>query len=431
MGRFWPETVVSPPYQKQPRVPYNLERFLTLRYLRGAQGQSEGKKFLRFIVRTAIGGVAVAVAALLLALAIVRGFSEEIEAKIVGFGAHVQVENLEDAPLQSADVLSSRIGTMNNVVSVTQVVQEYVLLRRSNREIDGVQITGVDQLPPYLEDQLVSGKSIFNNGRDEAGLVIGKSLADRLRINVGDRLTLFSVRAGLQTVDVSRPRIKQFVVSGIFETSLAHYDDVLVYADINATRELLDYDETQATRLDISVADLSTVDQLTDDIVDTLGYTILARSIFQVFRSLFAWVNLQEGIIPFVIGVIILVAAFNIVATLLMIILEKSSELGILAGMGASGRLIRRLFMTLGLAIGIVGTTIGSAIALVLELLQDRFELIPLPAESYYLSTAPVTINALDFLVVGALTIALCTLAAYIPARIGASIDPVKVIRFR
>ncbi len=412
-------------------MPYTLERFLTIRYLRGAQGQSEGKNFLRFIIRTAIGGVAVAVTALLLALAIVRGFSAEIEAKIVGIGAHVQVENLEDAPLQRSDVLIEKIRSLDNVVSVSPVVQEYALLRRSNTEIDGVQVTGVESFPPYLKEHLVSGSAELLMAGAHPEIVVGKSLSDRLGVEIGDVVTVFSIRSGVDASGGRKPRIKQFVVAGVFETALAHYDDLLVYANIASTRELLDYGPFEVSRLDVAVDDLTKVDALTDQIVETLGYTILARTIFQVFRSLFAWVNLQEGIIPFVIGVIILVAAFNILATLLMIILEKSSELGILAGMGASGRMIKRLFMTLGFVIGVVGTAIGASVALILELIQDRFGLIPLPAESYYLSTAPVEISSLDFFLVSVLTIALCTLAAYVPARIAAATDPVKVIRFR
>lgn len=412
-------------------MPYHLERFLTIRYLRGAQGKSEGKKFLRFIVRTAIGGVAVAVAALLLALSIVRGFSEKIEAKIIGIGAHIQVENVMDAPLEQASEASAQIMELVGVKSVSPVVQEYALLRRSNSEIDGVQITGVETVPGYLGEHLVAGHDSLTNQGGVPRIVIGLSLSRRLGIAVGDNVTLFSVRGGLQSANPGNARIKQFYVSGIFETSLAHYDDLLVYANIDATRDLLGYEPDEVSRLDVQVHDIDAVDRLSDEIVEVLGYTILARTIFQVFRSLFAWVNLQEGIVPFVIGVIVLVAAFNILATLLMIILEKSSELGILAGMGASKRLIKRLFMSLGFAIGVVGTAIGATVALILELIQDRFEIIPLPAESYYLTTAPVTISPVDFLVVSVMTVALCVLAAYIPARIGAAMDPVKVIRFR
>ena len=157
----------------------------------------------------------------------------------------------------------------------------------------------------------------------------------------------------------------------------------------------------------------------------------MARSIYEVWRGLFAWVELQESIIPLVIGVIILVAAFNIVGALLMIILEKTREIGVLESMGASSRSLRRLFLWLGLLIGIVGTAIGEGLALVLALIQQRYGIIPLPPEAYYMDTAPIELNPFDFVLVAVVTLTLCALAAYVPARVAAAIDPIRVIRFR
>ena len=156
----------------------------------------------------------------------------------------------------------------------------------------------------------------------------------------------------------------------------------------------------------------------------------MARTIFQIYHGLFAWVNLQEAIIPVVIGIMILVAAFNIIGILLMIILEKTREIGVFASMGASRQALRHLFLRLGLLIGTVGTSIGLGVALVLALLQQRYDLIPLPAETYYMTTAPVALNPVDFLLVGVISLILCGLAAYIPARVAARIEPVRVIRF-
>ena len=126
----------------------------------------------------------------------------------------------------------------------------------------------------------------------------------------------------------------------------------------------------------------------------------------------------------------IIVAAFNIVGTLLMIILEKTREIGVMASMGASRQLLRRLFLWLGLFVGAVGTTLGLGIAYALALLQQRYAIIPLPEEAYYMDTAPIELNPLDFVLVGVISLTLCALAAYIPARFASRIEPLKVIRF-
>ena len=409
------------------------ERFLTLRYLRRAEGQKEGRGFLRFILYIAVGGVTVGVAALLLALSIVRGFSLEIESKITGIGSHIQVESIRDAPLAEAGRIGAVIADRADVVSVTPVIQEFALLRRSSREIDGVAITGVPSVPPFLADHLVGGTSALSKPSPDVlpRMLLGSALQSSLGISLGDRVTVFSVRTKEDGLLGSRPRIKQFEVSGVYETHLGQYDEVYVYVDIDEARELLEYGPDEVSRFDIALADVRQAREVSMDIEDELGFPVFARSIYELFSSLFAWVGLQQGIIPLVIAMIVIVAAFNIIGILLMIILEKTGEIGILSSMGASVTQIRRLFMSIGLAIGIVGSVLGSALALGLGLLQKRFDLIPLPAESYYMSTAPIALNVFDFVLVPAVALLLCLIAAYIPARVAGSIEPVRVIRFR
>jgi len=157
----------------------------------------------------------------------------------------------------------------------------------------------------------------------------------------------------------------------------------------------------------------------------------MARSIYNVYRPLFAWVQLQQNIIPLVLSIITVVAAFNIIGTLLMLMLEKTQAMGVLASMGASAKSLRRLFLWMGLIIGGVGTLLGSVFALVFGLLQKQYGFIPLPAEAYYMETAPVELIPWDFLIVGLVAVVLCLLAAYIPARIASRIEPIRVIRFR
>ena len=412
-------------------------RFVALRYLAGAQGREEGRRFLRFITFVAVGGVAVGVAALLLALTIVRGFSREIEAKIVGFGAHVQVESFQDAPLDDAGPMQREIGEIEAVAHVAPVVTEFALLRRSSNEIDGVSLWGTDQIPSYLAEHMTEGTSdLAPDSSGRAGLVIGETLARLLNASVGDRVTVFSMRsmAGGAALPRSplgaRPRVKQFRITGIYETALANFDEIYVFTDLAVARELLEYSPDQVTRFDLTLHDVEQADTVARGIEETYGFPVMARTIYQVYRGLFAWVNLQEAIIPVVIAMMIIVAAFNIVGTLLMIILEKTREIGVMASMGASRQIIRRLFLWLGLLVGAAGTGIGLGIALVLALLQQRYDIIPLPEEAYYMDTAPVELNPLDFVLVGVISLILCALAAYIPARFASRIEPLKVIRF-
>lgn len=417
-------------------MPLRFERYIALRYLRGSDGTRSGSGFLRFVMYVAVGGVALGVAALLLALSIVRGFSREIEAKIVGFGAHVQVENMQDAPLEQANVLTYEIGQFPEVEHVAPVVTEFALLRRSATDIDGVAIWGTDRMPAYLTDHLHAGSFAFTpDARGHPGLVIGQTLADLLGVAVGDRVTAFSMRnpdflEGASVAGVL-PRVKQFHVAGIFETSLANFDEIYAFTDIKVARELLEYAPTEVSRLDLTLHDVSQADSVAARIEDRYGFPVMARTIYQVYSGLFAWVNLQQGIIPLIIGIIILVAAFNIVGTLLMIILEHTQSIGILSSMGAPARMLRRVYLYLGILVGVIGVAIGEVLALGLAWLQLEFDLIPLPAEAYYMSTAPIELNPLDFIIVALVALLLCAGASYLPARAAARIQPIRAIHFR
>lgn len=410
---------------------------MALRYLLGAQGREEGRRFVRFITYVAVGGVAVGVAALLLALSIVRGFSQEIESKIVGFGSHVQVESIQNSPLSDAQSMQRDLAQMETVAHVAPVVTEFALLRRSAVEIDGVALWGTDALSPYLTEHLQDGNPSFaSDSSGRAGLVIGAALARLLNVSVGDRVTVFSMRkisgngaSPLLTLGL-RPRVKQFHVAGIYETALAHFDELYVFTDLDVARNLLQYGPDQVTRFDLTLHDVAQARAVAIDVEEIYGFPVMARTIYQAFRGLFAWVNLQEAIIPVVISIMIIVAAFNIMGTLLMIILEKTREIGVMASMGASRQTIQRLFLWLGLFIGVTGTGIGLSLAFGLAMLQQRYSIIPLPEEAYYMDTAPIALDPFDFVMVGAVALVLCVLSAYIPARFASRIEPLKVIRF-
>ncbi|MFB6248599.1 MAG: ABC transporter permease [Salinibacter sp.] len=409
---------------------------MALRYLRGAEGRAEGGSFLRFITYVAIGGVALGVASLLLSLAIVRGFSQKITEKIFGFGAHIQVRSyVEDQALTPAASLGEQIRSTAGVASVSPVVEDVVLLRQSDRSIDGVRLLGTDAAPSYLSQKMSEGTfALQSSPRGHAPLVVGSDLAQRLGLEVGQVVTAFSLReGGTGRSRMAPPRVRQFQVTGIYDTSLSNIDDNFAFTRLKTARSLVGLSASAVSRFDVRVRDVSAVDSVAAQIEAAVGFPASARTIYnlQPYASLFAWVDLQQGIIPLVIAVIVIVAAFNIVGILLMIILEKTREIGVLQSLGTSQTTLKRLFLAFGLLIGAVGTTLGAGLALVLGLLQKRFDLIPLPEEAYYMTTAPIALNPIDYLIVCVLTLLLCGLAAYIPARVAARIEPVRAIRFQ
>ena len=417
-------------------MPLSFEQTVALRYLRGASGRDDRRGFLRFVVLSAIGGVAVGTGALLLAMMIVRGFSREIEAKIVGFGQHVQVESVLGEPLAASDALAARLRGVPGVAHVEPAVIDFTLVRGKREAgrpgVDGVLLWGTAEAgQPFVRDNLTSGRFSFApDARGRPGVVLGARFAERLGLRVGDAVTAFSTRGLGQGEVRARPRVRVFHLAGVFQTGLGDFDERFAYTGIDAVRGLFAYAPDQTTRIDLTLADRLQAPETARAITEAFGPPVLARPIDDVYSGLFAWVALQQSIVPLVISILVLVAAFNIVGALLMVVIEKSREIGTVLAMGASRRAVRRLFVLLGLSVGVAGATLGALLALGLGALQARFRFISLPADAYFLDSAPIEIRALDVLLTVAAAIALCTLAAYLPARAASRIEPIRSIRF-
>ena len=411
------------------------ERTLALRYLRGAEGRDERRGFLRFVVVAAIGGVAVGTGALLLALMIVRGFSREIEAKIVGFGQHVQVETYLGDPIQNVDSVAAAVAGLDHVERVAPAIVDFALLSSrgsSDESVEGVLLWGTraEDLPFVAERTDIGTFSLGEDAEGRPGVVLGVRLAERLGMAVGDRITAYSTR-GLGAGRIqSRPRVRQYHVAGVFETGLGDFDERFAFVDLGVAGQLFAYPPGQVSRLDVTLDDRAHARAVSDAVTDKIGPPLFARPIEDVYRGLFAWVELQQSIVPLVISILVIVAAFNIVGALLMVVLEKAREIGTVLAMGASRASVRRLFLVFGLMVGAIGASIGTALAVGFGALQARFAIIRLPQDAYYLDRAPVEMSGLDIVITVIGTVVLCTLAAYLPARAASHVEPVRTIRW-
>jgi lipoprotein-releasing system permease protein len=280
-----------------------------------------------------------------------------------------------------------------------------------------------------LSTYIVEGE--YRVERDTSGLpgiILGKSLAETIGAGVGSRVTVFALD-GLPS-PLNTPEIRQYRLSGIYETGIDRFDDSFAIADISTVRTLFGLGVRQASVMEINVDDVSKIESVYADIRDGTPFPIVTENIYQRYRNIFAWINLQEETIPLVIGVMVIVAAFNLIGTVLMMVLERVRDIGILKTIGAKSSAIRKIFLLEGLFVAVSGLIIGIGISLLFWFLQTTYNIIPLAQENYYMNTAPVEPHLLDFFIVGVITIVLCTLASWLPARIAAKTDPVQVLAF-
>ncbi len=405
----------------------NFTWFLAYRYFRG---RTTGNSFLSFIKIMAVAGVAIGAAGLLIALSIVHGFKSVIQEKILGYGTHISVMTYSDDPLYRGDTLSVFLQDYPGVADAQPVIYSQGMVQTRDF-VEGSFIKGVDTDGDlsYIRQYIRDG--VYHLGENEEGLpgaVIGARLARNLNATPGSVLTAYAIRGMPSPLNL--PQIRQFHVSGIYHTGIDQFDDVLVLVDRRYARELFEYPDPQASRVEVRVQNLDELDRINADLSEQLPFPYFTETIYQRYRSIFAWINLQEQTIPFVIAVMVIVAAFNLIGTVLIMVLERTRDIGILKTMGANDKNVRSIFLIEGLIVGMAGLAIGILLSLAFYYIQDTWQIIPLPEESYYMSSAPVEPRWYDFLIVSAVTLTLCAMASWLPARVAARLNPLSVISY-
>jgi len=391
----------------------------------------KNSRFISFISGFSIAGIALGVATLIIALSILNGFQNTITNKLIDFDSHIQISSYSTSlpPYEKfmpwlKKSLSPYYKSINPFASKLAIISS-----RSFKE--GVNIKGIRPEDSWggIKRDIVAGKFLLSDSSETPAIIIGEKLAEKLLVKVGDKVTLFALNKDQIPSPENLPNIKKFVVAGIFESGMSIYDDLNAYVNIKAAQELFNIGDN-VTGYDIKVNDISKIDSLTDFLANNLKYPYTARSIYQIHRNIFTWIELQKKPIPIILGLIIIVAVFNIIGTLLMIVLEKTNAVGVLKSLGANRRQIVSIFLIQGSYFALTGIVLGNIIAFVLAYLQLKFKIISIPSSVYFMSSVPVHLSAFNFILVSALTFLLSIIASVIPSFIASKIQPVTSLRF-
>ena len=405
----------------------SFEWYLALRYFKGTR---KGARFLSFIKVMSITGVAIGSAGLLIALSIVHGFKSTINEKVLGFAPHFTIVTYANPYIERADTLVSYLQSFPEVENVQPAIEGQVMIQTSEEVsgtiLKGVSVDGgVSKLHEYVTDGTFDLRKQPNG---MPGVVIGAKLARQLSAKVGDIITVFTVDGAPSLVN--SPEIQQFQLTGIYQTGIDQFDNVYALVERFYVRKLFKLSENQAQGIELQIKDLKKIDEFEATLNEKINFPYFVESIFTKFANIFAWIELQENMIPLVISVMIIVAAFNLIGTVLMMILERTRDIGILKTIGSRASIVQRIFLLEGILVSIVGLIIGMGISLLFAFLQLKYQIIPLSEENYYMSYAPVEPHAIDFLIVTVVTVVLCGLASWVPARVAAKMDPLKVISY-
>lgn len=402
------------------------EWFIARRYLMSRRSGS----FISLNSFFSIGGVVVGVAALIFVMSMMNGFETELRTRILGVTSHITVFPRFAESITDPDAAMADLRKIDGVVATAPFIY-YKAAVASDEAGDGIVVRGVD---PKLEDAVTGlGGTIivgdFNLAPDSegiGGIIIGKTLASSLDVLLGDPLVLFSLR-GEKLRAGAQPKVKKFEVRGIFETGMYEYDASMAYISIPDAANLFKVDGVSGIHL--KTDDFFNADKIAARINDLYADRYDAVDWKQMHKNLFSWMQLEKIGMFIALSLIIAVAAFNIISTLVMIVMEKRQEIGILKTMGSIPAAVSRIFMGIGVAVGVIGCLLGWGLGYLLCWIQLRFNIVHLPPEIYFISSLPIDMRPFDFLVVGVAAVLLCFLATLYPARRAARLSVVEVLR--
>lgn len=385
--------------------------------------------FLSFIATFTIIGITLGTAALIITLAILAGFEKEIKEKVIGFTSHIQVQGFAGKKLNNYEQSVRLIrDSISEVVNITPFIMQEALIRFKDK-VDGIFLKGMDLEGEgfVIKRYLVEGDFFAQTNFGPPHLVIGKKLADRLGIHLGDEIFIFGIPQGI--AENFQPRVMKFKVGGIYESGMTEYDDFFAFTNLKETQTLFQLGNS-ISGIDIRIEHIEKIEQVAIQIQNLLGYPHQARTVFQLYRNLFSWIELQKKLSPILLWLIIIVATVNLIGTLLMYIIEKVKSIGIIRSLGASKFVIQKMYILQGIMLSLIGIIFGNALALILSLIQEQYKLFKIPSDVYFMSAVPIAIKFEHYIIVSIIAFILSFITTLLPSRSAANINIIEAIRF-
>ena len=420
----------------------SFELFISLRHLKSKRAQ----KFISLNTWISIGGVALGVMALIVVIAVMSGFGKDLRDKILGTNSHIVVTNITRSGTDDFESVLKKVMQSDGVKAAAPFILNQVMLTFGSKS-SGVVVRGVDPereaMVSDLEKNLIQGEigMLKRHKKNKAGpghdnIILGKELSQKLGVQVGGAISMVSPASRLTPMGLI-PKIKLFRVVGLFESGMFEYDSSLAFISVQSAQRFFAM-KGKVSGIEIRVEDIDRADQIAEILQENLGFPYYVRDWMRMNKNLFSALRLEKIVMFIILILIILVAAFNIVSTLFMVVMEKTKEIAILKSMGASRTSIMKIFSFQGLIIGLLGTLVGCVggftivpnLNEIVGFIENLFGITAFPSDVYYLDKLPSEIQYMDSFLIVVFSIAICFVASLYPAWRASRIDPVDGLRY-
>ena len=409
---------------------------IAYRYLTSKRSEA----FISILTVISTGALAIGVAVLIIVMSIMNGFEHELKSKLLGTNAHISVKSI-NGRISDWGELGKSISVIDGIESSSPYIYQQALLQ-INKQSSGVLLRGIlpnSSAGEELNSKLISdaklatelflSKSSENNSLP--GIVIGRELAKRLHLVVGDTITILSPQVQSSPLGIM-PRFRRFSISGIYSSGLVEYESSLVYVSLDIAQQFFRMNDA-ISGFEVRIADANDAPKFTEKITDLLASTnlsgVFAESWTETNKGLWEALRLERAVYYIVLLLLIVMASFSIVSTLVMLVLEKRKDIAVFRTLGATSAEVGRIFRSCGLIIGIIGTVIGVFLGLLGNFALKKYGF-PLPENVFPVSTVPVKIDYFSCLVTACIAILICYLATIYPAKRASNLRPTDLLRY-
>ncbi len=384
-------------------------------------------------VRIAITAIALGLSVMIVSIAVLVGFQTGIREKVIGFSAHIQIDNFDDnASFESSPVTTDQpfYPEMNDLQGIRHI-QVFALkagILKTEDQIHGVVLKGIGQDYDWeiFRKFIVKGSVIENRDTSASnGILISRDISAKMQLDIGDQARMYFL-----TGSEAQPRGRMFSVSGIYETGLEEFDQAYVIGDLRHIQKLNNWETDEVSGFEVYIEDFSKLDEIATEIYQQIGYNLNAETVTDAYPQIFDWLRLMDINVIIILVLMIAVAGITIISTLLILILERTTMIGTLKALGMTNHSIRKLFLYITARIILTGMLVGNILGISLALIQYYTKVIPLDQESYYISYVPVSLDPWHILLLNAGVFLVSLMMIMLPGYIIGRISPVKAIRF-